>query len=96
MEAELIGSLVALGSGGAVTAIMALLKKASIKVETLNPRVKQAIVLVSSYGVVKLNGLLGLTLPVDVLGWGADSVNTLLTAGISFGSYNVFKIRKSA
>ena len=96
MEAELLSALLVLGCGGLITGAMALLKKGSTKVEELPKRAKQAIVLVVAYGVVKLNGLLGLTLPVDALNWSADVVNTLITAGMSYGSYNIFKIRKPA
>ena len=94
--AELYGSLIALISGSLVSLAMTGLKKTSVAVDKLPVRVKQAIILVVAFGVVKLNGLLGITLPVDALGWSADAVNTLLTSVIAFGSYDLLKIRKPA
>ena len=93
--AELISGLIVIGAGGLTTVVMGLFRKASTWVDGLPKRAKQAIVLGIAFGVVQLNGLLGLTMPVDALGWTADLVNTLIAAGLSFGAYNVFKPKVS-
>ena len=87
--ADLLSGLVAIGSGVLITYAITGLRKASTWVDNLPKKAKQAIVLVIAFGVTQLNGWLGLALPVDALTWSADAVNTLITALLSFGAYNV-------
>lgn len=93
--AQLIGGLVTIVAGGLTSLVTELLQKWSTFVDGLPDRVKQIIVLALAFGVTKLNTLLGLALPVDVTGWSADIINTLITAGLSFGIYNIFKTKPS-
>ncbi len=87
---ELLSGLIALASGPLVTVVMSGLRKVAT-VDGLDRQVKQAIVLILAFAVVKLNAVMGLTMPIDAAGWIADILNTFITAGLSFGAYNVFK-----
>ena len=87
--AELLSGLIVVASGVVTTLAVTILRKASTWVDGLPKEAKQAIVLVIAFGVTKLNGLFGLALPVDALAWQADVVNTLITAGLAFGVYNI-------
>jgi len=87
--AELLSGLIVVASGFVTTLAVTVLRKASTWVDGLPKAAKQAIVLVIAFGVTKLNGLLGLALPVDALAWQADMINTAITAGLAFGAYNI-------
>ena len=87
--AELLSGLIVIASGVVTTLAVTVLRKASTFVDGLPKEAKQAIVLVIAFGVTWFNGLFGLSLPVDALGWQADVVNTLITAGLAFGAYNI-------
>lgn len=91
---ELLTGLIAIAAGTLTSVGMGLLRKASTLVDTLPAAAKQGLVLVIAFGVVQVNGLLGLDLPVDALGFGADVVNTLITALLSFGVFSVSKVAK--
>lgn len=93
---QLIGGTVTIVAGALTSVVTELLQKYSKFIDGLNGRVKQTLVLALAFGVTKVNALLGLTLPVDVTGWSADVINTLITAGVSFGAYNLFKTKTSA
>ncbi len=93
--AELLTGLIAIAAGTLTSVGMGLLRKASTLVDTLPAAAKQGIVLVIAFAVVQANGLLGLNMPVDALGFSADVVNTLITALLSFGVYNVAKVAKT-
>lgn len=75
---------------GAVTSfVMTGLRKVSTWVNAQSSWIKQLIVLLIAFGVTQLSGLLGLQLPADALMWGSDVVNTVITALLSFGVYNI-------
>ena len=92
--AELLSGIIAVVSGAVTSVVMGALQKASTAVAGLPDRLKQAIVLVIAFAVTQLNGWLGLALPVDALTWSADAVNTLVTALLAFGAYNLFGGKK--
>lgn len=92
---ELLTGLIAIAAGALTSVGMGLLRKASTLVDTLPAAAKQGIVLALAFVVVQANGFLGLDMPVDALGFGADVVNTLITALLSFGVYNVAKVAKT-
>lgn len=90
--AELLSGVIALGAGALTSVALELAKRVAPIVDKIPVRGKQALVMVIAFGVVKVNALLGLALPVDALGWSADIVNTAITAGLAFGAYNVVKV----
>jgi hypothetical protein len=87
--ADLIAGLVAIASGGLATFAMTGLSKASLWVESLPKRAKQAIVLVIAFAVTYLEAWLNIPLPVDALHWSGDVLNSVITALLTFGAYNV-------
>lgn len=90
----LLSGLIAIAAGALTSVGMGLLRKASTYVDGLSATIKQLVVLVIAFGVVQVNGFLGLSLPVDALGFSADALNSLITALLSFGVYNVAKVNK--
>jgi hypothetical protein len=92
--AELISSLILIASGFLTTYVMAGLRKVSAWIDSLSPSAKRAIVAVLAFVVTQVNGLLGLALPIELLTWTGDVVNTLLIALLSFGFYNIIPKKK--
>lgn len=90
----LLSGLIAIAAGVLTSVGMSALRKASTFVDTLPALAKQGIVLAVAFAVVQVNGLLGLDLPVDALGFSADALNALITALLSFGVYSVAKVAK--
>lgn len=91
IDTQLVLPLVIIAAGALNSVIMGLLKKASTAISTLNPFAKQAILVVTAFGVTKLATFIGLPLPGDVTTWSGDLVNSVVVSLISLGVHNVKK-----
>lgn len=84
-SAELVWYLVSLGVGALVGHVLKLLEKASTLVNGLSEPLKLGIIAVLTFGVVKLETLLGVQLPDNPLNWNPENVNMALTATAALG-----------
>ena len=91
----LLTALLPIVAAALTSTAMNVLKKVSAFVDAQAPVVKQIIVVVLAFAATQIAGVLGIVLSPDLLGWEGDTVNTLITALLSFGLYNIFPKKDS-
>lgn len=86
----LITSLIPVIAGALTSLAMTGLRKVSAWVDAQAAWIKQLIVVLIAFGVTQLGALLGLELPTNALLWDGTIVETVITALLAFGVYNIF------